>query len=171
MIDYQHQQHPHQPYAPQPQYAHPYQQPYQPQPYPQPPVVPEPVGDARRMLSAVIDGAITVFAGFGLAHQLADDKTVGVFWGYVAAGFFGVSFVHHVLGAVIFRTTVGKFLLVTRVVREADAGRPRFWQSVRRWLLGLTWLPLQPLWSLFGAEGELYEDACGLRNVRSKDLR
>ncbi|MEV4870814.1 RDD family protein [Streptomyces syringium] len=182
MIDYQHQQHPNHPYAPQPPYAqpHPYAQPQayphpyaqqHPQPYPQPPVVPEAVGDARRILSALSDGAITLFAGFGLAHQLADDKTVGVFWAYVAAGFFGVSFVHHVLGAVIFRTTVGKFLLMTRVVREADAGRPRFWQAVGRWLLGLTWLPLQPLWSLFGAEGELYEDACGLRNVRSKDLR
>ncbi|MFF5128731.1 RDD family protein [Streptomyces syringium] len=188
MIDYQRQQPPNQPYAPQPPYAqpHPYAQPdpyaqqhayphpyaqQPPQPYPQPPVVPEAVGDERRMLSALIDGSITLFAGFGLAHQLADDKPVGVFWAYVAACVFGVSFIHHVLGAVIFRTTVGKFLLMTRVVREADAGRPRFWQTVGRWLLGLTWLPMQPLRSLVGAEGDPYEDAWGLRYVRSKDLR
>ncbi|QLE70497.1 hypothetical protein FGW37_01760 [Streptomyces rectiverticillatus] len=123
------------------------------------------------MLAAAVDGVITVVAGLGLALQLADDKSVGVFWAYVAGCAFGVSFVHHVLGAVVFRTTVGKFLLVSRVVRDADGGRPRFWQAVCRWLLGLTWLPMQPIRSLIGAEGDPYEDGCGLRYVRSRDLR
>ncbi|MEU1372061.1 RDD family protein [Streptomyces triculaminicus] len=133
--------------------------------------MPQEVGDERRMLAAAIDAAITVFGGFGLAMRLADDKTSGTYWTYVAICLFGVSFVHHVLGAVLFRATVGKFLLFTRVVREADAGRPRFWRAVQRWLLGLTWLPLQPIWSWLGADGEPYEDGCGLRYVRSKDLR
>ncbi|MEU1819385.1 RDD family protein [Streptomyces roseifaciens] len=200
MIDYQHQQHPDQhpqspphPYAPHPQQPHPYQHQHQPQPnqqypnqqhhphpyayppqYPTPtprPEVPEEIGDERRMLAAAIDGTITVVGGLGLALQLAGDKSVGVFWAYVAGCVLGVSFVHHVLGAVLFRTTVGKFLLVSRVVRDADAGRPRFWQAVGRWLLGLTWLPMQPVRSLIGAEGDPYEDACGLRYVRSRDLR
>ncbi len=178
---------PHQPYAPQPHshpyanqqphpYAqqHPYPQPHpyaQPHPYPQRPAVPEPVSDERRMLFSGIDGIITIVAGFGLALRLADDKSVGVFWAVAAACVFGVSFVHHVLGAVVFRTTVGKFLLMTRVVREADGGRPRFWRAVQRWLLGLTWLPMQPVWSLIGSDGDPYEDGCGLRYVRSRDLR
>ncbi|MFI1252360.1 RDD family protein [Streptomyces netropsis] len=186
MIDYQHQQHPHQPYAPQqpyppqgqpqhpyqPQGQHPYQHPHPyAYPHPQPPAVPEEIGDVRRMLSAGVDGIITLVVGFGLAQRLADDKGVGIFWVYVVACLFGVSFVHHVLGPLLFRATVGKFLLVTRVVREADGGRPRFWQTVGRWLLGLTWLPMQPVLSLFGDDGDPYEDACGLRYVRSKDLR
>ncbi|MFC5143419.1 RDD family protein [Streptomyces aureoversilis] len=176
MIDYQHQQqHPYQHHPNQQQHPLPYA--YPPQ-YPNPnanptpqPVVPEAIGDERRMLAAAVDGTITVVGGLGLALQLADDKSVGVFWAYVAGCVFGISFVHHVLGAVVFRTTVGKFLLVSRVVRDADAGRPRFWQAVGRWLLGLTWLPMQPVRSLIGAEGDPYEDACGLRYVRSRDLR
>ncbi|WP_179079403.1 RDD family protein [Streptomyces rectiverticillatus] len=181
MIDYQHQhQHPNQhPQSPPHPYAHPQQQhPHHPHPYAYPPqyptpqpAVPEAIGDERRMLAAAVDGVITVVAGLGLALQLADDKSVGVFWAYVAGCAFGVSFVHHVLGAVVFRTTVGKFLLVSRVVRDADGGRPRFWQAVCRWLLGLTWLPMQPIRSLIGAEGDPYEDGCGLRYVRSRDLR
>ncbi|GGX76211.1 RDD family protein [Streptomyces hiroshimensis] len=201
MNDYQYQQSPPHPYGSQPQpghpYAHPQQPPYpqqqsyphpysqqshphpqqpnpypqQPYPYPQAPVVPEPVGDERRMLASAVDGTITVVAGLSLGLRLADDKSVGVFWAVVAACVFGVSFVHHVLGAVVFRTTVGKFLLFTRVVREADGGRPRFWQAVGRWLIGLTWLPMQPLRSLVWADGDPYEDGCGLRYVRSKDLR
>ncbi|MFI1973470.1 RDD family protein [Streptomyces cinnamoneus] len=183
MIDHQHHQAPQQPYAPYappPQYPHPYAQvpahphqqahPYLQQPA-QPPATPREVGDLRRILFAGIDGAITFFGGFSLAVRLAEGKSTGTFWIYVAVCFFGLSFVHHVLGAVLFRTTVGKFLLMTRVVREADAGRPRFWQAVRRWLLGLTWLPMQPVWALFGDDGDPYEDGCGLRYVRSRDLR
>ncbi|MEU8546062.1 RDD family protein [Streptomyces roseoverticillatus] len=197
MIDYQRQQPVNQPYAPQPQqpyppqppypdpqphqqsYAHahsypqphPYAQPQPPHPYPQRPAAPEAVGDERRMLFAAIDGTITIVAGFALALRIADGKGVGAFWAVAAACLLGVSFVHHVLGAVLLRTTVGKFLLFTRVVRADDSGRPRFWRAVQRWLLGLTWLPMQPVWSLIGSDGDPYEDGCGLRYVRSKDLR
>ncbi|MFF4218280.1 RDD family protein [Streptomyces nondiastaticus] len=201
MIDYQRQQPVNQPYAPQPQQPYPPQPPYQgppphqqpyahanpyphpqphphpyaqpqpqPYPYPQRPAVPEAVGDERRMLSAGIDGTIAVVAGLALALRIADDKSFGVFWAVAAGGVLGVSFVHHVLGAVLFRTTVGKFLLFTRVVRAEDSGRPRFWRAVQRWLLGLTWLPMMPVWNLLGEDGP-YEDGCGLRYVRSKDLR
>ncbi|MEU1310612.1 RDD family protein [Streptomyces cinnamoneus] len=198
MIDPQYHQAPQQPHAPQPPYQHPYQEPYQQaQPYqqghpyqqpqahqhpyaqppayqqhfPQPPAVPREVGDLRRITFAGIDGAITLFGGFGLAVRLSEGKGTGAYWTYAAICFFAISFIHHVLGAVLFRTTVGKFLLMTRVVRADDAGRPRFWQAVRRWLLGLTWLPMQPIWSIFGDDGEPYEDGCGLRYVCSRDLR
>ncbi|MGP3976245.1 RDD family protein [Streptomyces sp. 8N114] len=172
MTDDQRPQAANQPYAPPyaPPSAHPPPHPY-PQPYPQPPLVPNEVGDERRGLAALIDATIAFVAGLGLASRLAGDESVGTFWRYAVVCALAVSFVHQVLGAVVFRATVGKFLLLTRVVREADAGRPRFWQAVRRWLLGLTWLPMQPLRSLIGAEGDPYEDACGLRYVRKRDLR
>lgn len=133
--------------------------------------VPEEIGEVRRALAAAVDGVITVVAGFGLALQLAEGRSVGTFWAYAVACVLGVSFVHHVSGTWILRATVGKFLLVTRVVRDTDAGRPRFWQLVRRWLMGLTWIPMQPVRSLIAADGDPYEDHCGLRYVRSRDLR
>ncbi|MDI3387208.1 RDD family protein [Streptomyces sp. B-S-A8] len=179
-----------QPYAPQPTnpyQANPYQQhpqqqspPQYPQQHPQPhpqqyqrqaPSEPEEVGDYRRGFAATVDGLIALLGGFALAEQLAGDKSVGAYWGCVAGLILGVSFVHHVLGALIFRATVGKFLFTSRVVRAEDAGRPRFWQTVRRWLLGLTWLPMQPVLSLTNDDGDPYEDGCGLRYVRSRDLR
>lgn len=57
------------------------------------------------------------------------------------------------------------------MVRDADGGRPRFRQAVRRWAHGLTWLPMQPLESPIGADGDPYEGICGLRRVPAKDLR
>ncbi|MDI3403107.1 RDD family protein [Streptomyces cavernicola] len=189
-------QQPNQPYAPQqqqpphpyaaqqPPHPHPqaaqqpgpYQQQYAQHPYQQPPQhptpsVPEAVGDFRRWGAALVDGLIALFGGFKLADLLTQGESVGTFWGYLVGLVLGISFVHHVFGALIFRTTVGKFLCTTRVVRSEDCGRPRFWQTVRRWLLGLTWLPMQLPLSLISGEGEPYDDDhCGLRYVRSKDL-
>ncbi|MGI5350713.1 RDD family protein [Streptomyces sp. CA-250714] len=172
MIDDQRHRAANQPYAPPSAHPPPNPAPHAPPPpVPRRPLVPNEIGDERRALAAMVDGTIALVAGLAIAQRLAGDKSVGTFWLYAAAGVLGVSFLHHVLGAVVFRTTVGKFLFRTRVVREADAGRPRLWQAVGRWLLGLTWLPMQPLRSLIGAEGDPYEDACGLRYVRSRDLR
>ena len=151
-------------------YPHPYAHP--PHPQPQPPAVPEAIGDFRRWFSATVDGMVALFGGMAIAVRLI--PALGgpePFWGTILAGVFGLSFVHHVLGPWIFRTTIGKFLFAARVVRDADGGRPRFWQAVRRWAYGVTWLPMQPLLSLFGDDGDPYEDACGLRYVRAKDLR
>ncbi|MDT0548779.1 RDD family protein [Streptomyces lonegramiae] len=153
-------------------YPHPYAHPPHPQPQPQPPAVPEAIGDFRRWFSATVDGLIALFGGMAITVRLI--PAAGgpePFWGTALAGVFGLSFLHHVLGPWIFRTTLGKFLFAARVVRDADGGRPRFWQAVRRWAYGLTWLPMQPIQSLFGADGDPYEDACGLRYVRAKDLR
>ncbi|KAK1181427.1 RDD family protein [Streptomyces sp. NBS 14/10] len=156
-------------------YPHPYAHPPHPQPQPhlpQPPAVPEAIGDFRRWFSATVDGLVALFGGMAIAVRLI--PAVGgpePFWGTILAGVFGLSFLHHVLGPWIFRTTIGKFLFFARVVRDADGGRPRFWQAVRRWAYGLTWLPMQPLLSLFGDDGDPYEDACGLRYVRARDLR
>ncbi|MFH8370831.1 RDD family protein [Streptomyces sp. NPDC018031] len=173
-----HQPRPH-PYAPSP--APPYPHPH-PGGGPGRPV-PEGVGDLRRQGAATVDGFLTLLGGSVLALRLPDGTDLGVPAGMITTSgsrvsvfavvvcVVGVSFAHHVLGSVLFRTTVGKFLFFARVVREADAGRPRFWQSVRRWLLGLTWLPMQPVLALVGGDGDPYDDGCGLRIVRSKDLR
>ncbi|MDQ8701417.1 RDD family protein [Streptomyces sp. LHD-70] len=162
----QYAQHPYQQHQQQP--AHPYGQAHPLQPTPS---VPEAVGDFRRLFAALVDGLIALFGGLKLAELLTEGESVGTFWGYAVGLVLGISFVHHVFGALIFRATVGKFLFTTRVVRSEDCGRPRFWQTVRRWLLGLTWLPMQLPLSLISGEGEPYDDDhCGLRYVRSKDL-
>ncbi|MGY0061025.1 RDD family protein [Streptomyces sp. LZ34] len=174
MIDSQGQQPYAHPYA-HPPHPQPQPQPHPPQPQPpqpQPPAVPEPIGEFRRWFSAAVDSMVALIGGLALAVRLV--PALGgpkPFWGTVLAGVFGLSLLHHVLGPWVFRTTIGKFLFLARVVREADGGRPRFWQAVARWAYGLTWLPMQPLRSLIGADGDPYEDACGLRYVRAKDLR
>lgn len=136
-----------------------------------------------RQCASVVDGFLTLLGGSLIALRLPDGTDLGVPAGTIttsgnhfstfalAVCVLGVSFAHHVLGPMLFRTTVGKFLCLARVVRAADAGRPRFWQCVRRWLLGLTWLPVQAALSLVGGDGDPYDDGCGLRIVRSRDLR
>jgi hypothetical protein len=171
-----------QPYAqPQPQpYGHPYAQPYgepyaqsQPQPpYVQPPRVPEPAGDERRMCAAAVDCVLALGGGTGLGLRVlpllkaeADSLLLAV------CCVLGLSFVNQVLGAWLFRASVGKWMLRMRVVRETDAGRPGFWRLVHRWLIGMTWLPMQPLRSLVWSDGDPYEDHCKILYVRVKDLR
>ncbi|MEU1804323.1 RDD family protein [Streptomyces sp. NPDC019937] len=173
--------HPANPYA-QP-YAHPYAQPYahpyahpapqpQPQPRPRPVHIPEPAGDERRMCAATVDCALAWGGGIALGLKVLPMLKVGadpviLFLGAV----FGLSIANQVLGAWIFRASVGKWMLRMRVVRESDAGRPGFWRLVHRWLVGMTWLPMQPVRGLFGADGDPYEDHCNVRYVRFKDLR
>ncbi|NBE50644.1 RDD family protein [Streptomyces boluensis] len=176
---YAQQQQPPHPYAAQQQPPYPYpaqQQPpnaYQQQPHlqQQRPAVPEEIGDVRRMLAAGADWIVTIVGGLALAKQLGADMTGWPYLGLIVGCVFGVSFVHHVFATWIFRATLGKFLLVTRVVREDDGGRPRFWRIVWRWLVGLTWVPMQPVRSLIAADGDPYEDHCGLKYVLSRDLR
>ncbi|WP_432014876.1 RDD family protein [Streptomyces cucumeris] len=152
----------------------PYALPHTP-PGPQPPPgprVPEPAGDERRMLAATVDFLLAAGVGSALAlrglPQLKVEANALVLW---LACVFGLSFVNQVLGAWLFRASLGKWLLRMRVVREQDAGRPGFWRLVHRWLLGLTWLPMQPVRSLIWADGDPYEDHCTLVYVRLKDLR
>ncbi|MFI0821676.1 RDD family protein [Streptomyces sp. NPDC021098] len=155
-------------------YAHPAPQPYAPPPTPQPrPVhVPEPAGDERRMFAATVDCALAWGGGLTLGLKVFPMLKVGAdpVILFVSA-VFGLSIVNQVLGAWIFRASLGKWMLWMRVVREADAGRPGFWRLVHRWLIGMTWLPMQPVRGLFGADGDPYEDHCKVRYVRVKDLR
>ncbi|WP_421107212.1 RDD family protein [Streptomyces sp. NEAU-S77] len=157
-------------------YGQPYAPPYgQPAPQPQPPQpvrVPEPAGDERRMFAAAVDCVLALGGGFPLGMDVLPKFTAGVEPLLLAvACIFGLSIVNQVLGAWIFRASFGKWMLRMRVVRETDAGRPGFWRLVHRWLLGMTWLPMQPVRYLACADGDPYEDHCKIRYVRVKDLR
>ncbi|MFD7506563.1 RDD family protein [Streptomyces sp. NPDC059850] len=167
MIDPRGQQQPY-PHSPPP---NPYAQPYAP-PSPQPVRVPEPAGDERRMFAAAVDCVLALGGGVPLGMDVLPKLKVEIEPLFLAiACVFGLSIINQVLGAWIFRASLGKWMLRMRVVRETDAGRPGFWRLVHRWLLGMTWLPMQPLRYLTCADGDPYEDHCKLRYVRLKDLR
>ncbi|MEU0838514.1 RDD family protein [Streptomyces sp. NPDC005962] len=158
-------------------YAEPYAEPYGQQPYGppsphQPPRVPEPAGDERRICAAAVDCVLALGGGSALGLRVlpllkaeADSLLLAV------CCVLGLSFANQVLGTWIFRASVGKWMLRMRVVRETDAGRPGFWRLVHRWLIGMTWLPMQPLRSLVWSDGDPYEDHCKIAYVRVKDLR
>ncbi|EFL25499.1 conserved hypothetical protein [Streptomyces himastatinicus ATCC 53653] len=158
-------------------YAQPHGQPYappygQPAPQPQPVRVPEPASDERRIFAAAVDCVLVLGGGPTLGMDVLPKFTPGVDPLLLAvACVFGLSIVNQVLGAWIFRASLGKWMLRMRVVRETDAGRPGFWRLLHRWLLGLTWLPMQPVRYLACADGDPYEDHCKIRYVRLKDLR
>ncbi|MFI0780156.1 RDD family protein [Streptomyces sp. NPDC021212] len=157
-------------------YAHPSPQPDErsapPAPWPPPVRVPEPAGDERRLLAATVDCVLAWGGGSTLGLRVLPMLKVEVDSLLLAVGcVFGLSIANQVLGAWIFRASVGKWMLRMRVVRETDAGRPGFWRLMYRWLLGMTWLPMQPVRSLICADGDPYEDHCKIRYVRVKDLR
>ncbi|WP_345497277.1 RDD family protein [Nocardia callitridis] len=117
------------------------------------------------MLGAVLDGLLALLIGLGLTQRVFPDAdgALAVFAGLVGCAL-PLSFLNHVVGAVLFRTTAAKFLLGMRVVRWRDGKRPRFGQAMRRWLLGFVLVVFQPM-----LEGTLPE-ACGLRTVLRRDL-
>ncbi|QKV94531.1 RDD family protein [Streptomyces sp. NA02950] len=160
------------PYGPMP--SSPHLSPHPPPgPHPPPaPRLPEPAGDERRMLAATVDFLLAFGVGTPLAlrvlPQLKVEANALVLF---LVCVFGLSFANQILGAWVFRASAGKWLLRMRVVREPDAGRPGFWRLVHRWLLGMTWLPMQPVRGLFCADGDPYEDHCKVVYVRVKDLR
>jgi len=124
------------------------------------------------MFAAAVDCVLSLGGGSALGLRVlplfkveANSLLLAVCW------VLGLSFVNQVLGAWIFRASAGKWMLRMRVVRETDAGRPGFWRLVHRWLIGMTWLPMQPLRSLVWSDGDPYEDHCKIVYVRFKDLR
>ncbi|MEU3370893.1 RDD family protein [Streptomyces sp. NPDC006660] len=114
--------------------------------------VPAPMG--RRYGAAAIDGALAFASGgvSGLLYVItlpaseAPSLSDGVLWMRILAVGIGCSLVNQVLLVLLFRGSVGKLIVGTRVVRLADAGRPRPWQLLIRWVggiaYGLTILPL-----------------------------
>jgi uncharacterized RDD family membrane protein YckC len=80
------------------------------------------------------------------------------------------SFANQVLLTVATRGSVGKHLMGLRVVRTGTFGRPRFGQTVHRWLYGVVFmlavLPLAVLGMDIGGPKGTRTDAMGLRITR-----
>ncbi|MEV6280993.1 RDD family protein [Nocardia sp. NPDC051832] len=119
------------------------------------------------MSAALIDAVLAPSAGFGivwglLGHTPSDLMFLLLFPPAVLA----ISFVNHVAGTVAVGGSAGKQLLSLRVIQAKDAGRPGFWRTVGRWLLGFFLLGLMVLAEDAGGIGEAH----GLRVVRRRDL-
>ncbi|WP_326687331.1 MULTISPECIES: hypothetical protein [unclassified Streptomyces] len=136
------------------------------------------VGDFRRGVAALADGALTVWCGLAVAQLVAADAKVGPWWGTVAIAALGASFVNHVLLSLLIRGSVAKFLTGLRVVRDPDDDRmpvggfrrPGFWRTVGRWADGLLYLVKQPFLALVGGEWEVAEDKLGILLIRRREL-
>jgi hypothetical protein len=157
------------PSHPQP-YPHPHPYPYPPQPQPPQVQVPAVAGDGWLTMAALTDGLLALGAALGVAAGVAsgEDGAGGAlrFSLTFLACVFVVSFVNHVIGTLLFRASLAKLLWGVRVVRWKDGRRPRFWQTVGRWLIGFVMIAAQ-----YVLEGETFGQACGLRTVRRRDLR
>ncbi|TDC20569.1 RDD family protein [Streptomyces sp. 8K308] len=113
------------------------------------------------------DALVALGVGLAVARLASPDADGFLF----AISFFGcalaTSFVNHVLGMWLLRGSVGKLLWGLRVVRAKDGGRPGFWRSTGRWLVGYVGFVLMVLLE----DGDTIGEACGLRTVRWRDLR
>lgn len=138
----------------------------QPQVYQQSQVwVPEEAGENRLGLAAVADSLLVLFVGLGVAQRVFPDTDGAL--AFLAAWVVCVvalSFVNHVVGTLLFRGSVAKLVFGMRVLRWKDGRRPRFWQTLWRWLFGFVLIALQ-----YVLEGESVGQACGLRTVRRRD--
>ncbi|WP_433761532.1 RDD family protein [Nocardia sp. CA-135398] len=128
--------------------------------------VPEEAGENRLALAAIVDALLALIIGFALSQRVfhATDG-VAKFWVTVLACILAISFLNHVVGTLLLRGSFAKLLFGMRVVRWKNGRRPRFWQTIARWLFGFVLIGLQYL-----LEGESVGQACGLRTVRRRDL-
>ncbi|MGO4616740.1 RDD family protein [Nocardia sp. 2YAB30] len=127
--------------------------------------VPEEAGENRIGLAAVTDGFLVLFVGLGVSQRVFPDTDGAV--AFLAAWVvcvFALSFANHVIGTLLFRGSIAKLLYGMRVVRWKDGRRPRFWQTLWRWLFGFVVIAMQYI-----LEGESVGQACGLRTVRRRD--
>ncbi|WP_175648137.1 RDD family protein [Nocardia donostiensis] len=134
---------------------------------PQPPNVPEEAGENRLALAAVTDGLLALIIGFALSQRVfhAHDN-VGQFLATLVGCLLAVSFVNHVVGTLLFRGSLAKWLFGMRVVRAKNGQRAGFWRTLLRWLVGFVVIIGQ-----YFLEGESVGQACGLRTIRRRDER
>ncbi|MFD5948878.1 RDD family protein [Streptomyces collinus] len=145
---------------------------------PSPDVVaaPVPASMGRRYGAAAIDGTLAIFCATisGLMYVLsfpaseAPPLTSGNLWLRVLVAGIGVSLLNQVLLGLLFRCSLGKLLVGTRVVRMADGGRPRFWQLLGRWIGGITYgLTILPIGFFLGGSEAPPLDFAGVRIVKT----
>ncbi|MFC9897838.1 RDD family protein [Nocardia sp. NPDC127579] len=130
--------------------------------------VPAEAGEGRLVTAALIDATLAPLAAFGILSGLLGygpgELMLLLLFLPVALG---VSFVNHVLGTLVLRGSIGKQVLVLRVVRAKDGGRPGFWRTVGRWLLGFVLL----LAMMLAEDGGGIGQAVGVRTIRRRDER
>lgn len=120
------------------------------------------------MTAVFTDVLFALMGGLVLARGLFPDTDgPGEFLAALAAVALGLSFVNHVIVVRLFRASLGKLLWGLRMVRVTDIGRPRVFQSVRRWLAGYFLFILAMLLE----DADILGEACGVRTVRRRDLR
>ncbi|CAM4015224.1 RDD domain-containing protein [Nocardia ninae] len=129
--------------------------------------LPEQASDNRLALAAMTDGFLALLIGIALSQKVfhATDG-VATFLATFIPCVLAASFVNHVFGTLLLRGSVAKLLFGMRVLRWKDGRRPRFWQTLGRWLFGFVVIVFQ-----FVLEGASVGQACGLRTVRRRDER
>jgi hypothetical protein len=134
----------------------------------------------RRYGAAAIDGTFAIFCAAisGLQYVLslpaseAPPLTSGNLWLRVFVAGIGVSLLNQVLLVLLFRCSIGKLLVGTRVVRLADGGRPRLWQLLGRWIGGIAYgLTILPLGFFLGGSETPPLDFAGVRIVKTAGTR
>ncbi|MFJ8310952.1 MULTISPECIES: RDD family protein [unclassified Streptomyces] len=154
--------------------------------------LPCPIGDhPRRDLAVLLDmiwaalcGLIVLIISVVVQESLATRAGSDISWkvtglhglAIAVAAMLAASFTNQVLLTVWTRASLGKHATLLRVVRVDTTARPRFPQTVRRWLYGLAYviavLPLAALQvtDIGGPDGPRH-DAMGLRTVRRTCLK
>lgn len=142
--------------------------------------VPAPAPMGRRYGAAAIDGTLAIVCAIisGLQYVLslpaskAPPLTDGTLWLRICVAGICISLVNQVLLVLLFRCSVGKLLVGTRVVRLVDGGRPRLWQLLVRWIGGIAYgLTILPLGFILGGSDAPPLDFAGVRIVAAADMR
>ncbi|MEU8673745.1 RDD family protein [Streptomyces sp. NPDC048560] len=135
----------------------------------------------RRYLAVAVDCYLCLLAAGLLTRPYVGTSDAGRALPLLLAFALVLSFVNQVLLTVAVRASAGKLVMGVRVVGMPGVGRPGLGRLVRRWVLGLCWVPLQPWRRLRplpaadggggdGGDGCPYTDVAGLRQVRHIDL-
>ncbi|MET8682762.1 RDD family protein [Streptomyces sp. NPDC004732] len=129
----------------------------------------------RRLTASAVDALTALLCGLVAAAAVGVTAADGVvevrvqspaMWAAALGAALGFSLLNHVLLTRLTRASLGKLLTGLRVVRAADAGRPRLLPLTGRWLFGFYWMAVfVPLHVLTDSDVE-QQDAVGLRVVR-----
>ncbi|MCX4882809.1 RDD family protein [Streptomyces sp. NBC_00847] len=142
--------------------------------------VPASAAMRRRYGAATIDGTLAVVCACisGLQYVLsfpASEAPVladGTLCLRILVAGIGFSLVNQVLLGLLFRCSVGKLLVGTRVVRLADGGRPQLWQLLVRWIGGIAYgLTILPLGFILGGSDAPPLDFAGVHIVEAAGMR
>ncbi|WP_276607262.1 RDD family protein [Streptomyces sp. A1277] len=150
------------------------------------PRTPPRAGETRRCLAVALDCYLCLLTAGLLVRPYVDTATLPEAAGLLAGPVLVLSFVNQVVLTACFGAGAGKLIMGIRVVSLPDARRPGPVLLVRRWLYGLSRLPLLPWYGLRAGTGgrdgagsspartceagASYTDPLGLRQVRRGDL-